>query len=351
MLDRFNDIWENFYQSTLNEIRLAKNKADLKNLFHHKGLLLATEALTLLALTDYFDDVPYSDSFKGINNPKYDSQIDIFKVIYSNLDHALELLNGPVGDVAPSSEDVFFQGDISKWIKTVHAIKARALLHEGKYSEALVEADLGMQSVSDNLNFQYENEINSAWYYRFNRDRTGDLEFHPTMRALMSELNDLDRLELWDQTFRTTHPYFVADQVVELLTYREMEFIKAECQFRLNGPSQNVLESYHNGILSSFELLGFAEGVGQNYIGQSIVTPNIQNLDLEYIMTQKYIALFAQPEVWSDWRRTAIPELTPVSGNKIPVRFQYPADEYLYNENAPVESTVNIFTDRVGWNR
>ena len=30
--------------------------------------------------------------------------------------------------------------------------------------------------------------------------------------------------------------------------------------------------------------------------------------------TQKHIAMFTQPEVWSDWRRTTFPTLTPNAG-------------------------------------
>ena len=57
------------------------------------------------------------------------------------------------------------------------------------------------------------------------------------------------------------------------------------------------------------------------------------------------------PEAYNDWRRTGIPSLTPELGTKIPVRWNYPSTEYQFNTSAPLESTVDIFEDRVGWNR
>ncbi len=66
-------------------------------------------------------------------------------------------------------------------------------------------------------------------------------------------------------------------------------------------------------------------------------------ITLEKIMTQKYIAMFSQPEVWSDWRRTDLPKLTPnPNGNvaAIPRRLPTAQSERLYNTNAPVNTDI-----------
>ena len=61
--------------------------------------------------------------------------------------------------------------------------------------------------------------------------------------------------------------------------------------------------------------------------------------------------MYLSPEVYNDWRRTNIPNLKPVTGDYVPVRWEYSADEYSFNENAPEVGSIDIFTDRVGWNR
>ncbi|MCB0683080.1 MAG: SusD/RagB family nutrient-binding outer membrane lipoprotein, partial [Saprospiraceae bacterium] len=54
------------------------------------------------------------------------------------------------------------------------------------------------------------------------------------------------------------------------------------------------------------------------YVGQTEIDPGSGNLTLDHIMTQKYIAMFMDPEVFSDWRRTGIPELDPNTGANVP---------------------------------
>jgi hypothetical protein len=44
------------------------------------------------------------------------------------------------------------------------------------------------ESADDNLNYQYPDKNAGANWYRFNRDRTGDIEFYPSMRAIMNGL-------------------------------------------------------------------------------------------------------------------------------------------------------------------
>jgi len=87
-----------------------------------------------------------------------------------------------------------------------------------------------------------------------------------------------------------------------------------------------------------------------DYVAQADVDPGEGNLTLEHIMIQKYIAMFLQPETYSDYRRTNIPDLVPVSGSIVPVRWDYPSDEYLFNTNL-TEGAIDFYNDRVWWNR
>jgi len=88
--------------------------------------------------------------------------------------------------------------------------------------------------------------------------------------------------------------------------------------------------------------------VNNDYLSSPAVDPGDGNLTLQHIIMQKYIALYADPEVFSDWRRTGIPQLTPNVGNEVPRRLPYAENEILSNENTPSPANVNIFT-RVWW--
>ena len=76
---------------------------------------------------------------------------------------------------------------------------------------------------------------------------------------------------------------------------------------------------------------------------QANVSPS--TIGLTEVMTQKWFALYANPESFTDWRRTNIPSLTPNNGVAIPTRWLYPQSETELNPNTPNA----LLTDKVDW--
>lgn len=348
--NRFDAAWNSIYENILNETKVARASAIENGLNHHKAIIDLTEAFALIIAADVWDDIPYSQALQGIDelNPAYDPQSDIYSTAIGFIDGAISLLNGPVGNITPGGEDVFYGGDASAWIKAATGLKARALLHQGDYTQAQSLAASSLESAADNWNYFYPDQNSAGPWFRFNRDREGDIEFHPQMRAMMEGFNDSNRLALFDQIFNPANTYLSPDWEQELLTYREMQFIVAECALR-NGDNATAHAAFLNGIKGSFDFLG-VDGY-DDYVAQESVNPGADGLTLEHVITQKYISLFLDFEIYNDFRRTGIPSLTPVSGSSVPVRWDYPAIEYLFNSSSPAEGSVNIATDRVGWNR
>lgn len=347
--NRFDAAWQNVYENVLNELHIARISATEDGLNHYNGILDVTEAFTLMAATDVWDDMPYSEALQGITNtnPAFDSQEAIYTKIFSLLESGMASLAGESGPVTPGGDDVYYGGDAEQWFKAAKAIKARGLLKTEDYAGALAEAQASFVGSEDNLAFQYPDANAAGQWYRFNRDRTGDIEFHPTLRNIMTGLSDTMRLKEIDQVFVTSHTYMVPNFLQELITYREMQFIIAECAVR-NNDAATAHAAYLNGIEASFQRMG-ADGYA-DYIAQPTVDPGAANLTLQDVMIQKYIGMFLQPETYSDYRRTNIPALVPVSGSIVPVRWEYASDEYLFNSNL-IEGSIDFYNDRVWWNR
>ncbi len=350
--NRFDAAWQNVYENVLNEIQIAKaaSLADGNN--HYLGILNIMEAYTLMISTDVWDNMPYSDAFKGLEstNPSYDTQDAIYASVSRLLDEGITLLQGAPGPVSPGNDDVFFGGDAAAWILAARATKARGKLHLGDYSGAMSDAMASFGSAADNWQFQYPDANAAAGWYRFNRDRTGDLEFHPTMRGIMTAADDTLRLAVMDQIFDPSHTYLTADYTLEMISYREMQFLIAECDYQVNGGlTDDGYAAMLNGVKASFARLGLSEADFDAYAASGNLPASAGETTFEQLMTQKYIAMFLQPEVYSDWRRTDIPELSPTSGSIIPVRWHYSSDEYLFNSNSPSETEVDIYNDKVGW--
>lgn len=347
---RVNQTWQQVYENVFVELREVSRKATEGGFNHYLGIAKTLEAYTLMMATDVFGDMPYTEAGLGDenNNPAYDDQTTVlYPAIKSLLTDALSLFNLASGSITPGSDDVLYGGDVDKWKLAVHSILARYYLHIGDNANALAEAKLGFTGRADNMGYSYPGPGNEAPWYGFNDVRQGDVEFHPTMRGIMTGLNDMDRLAVFDQTFDGSHPYLTDNQREDLISYRELQFIIAETS--TNDAEKHT--AYLNGIKASFEEVGLGTVEYDNYVAQVTIDPGVGNITLTDIMIQKYVGLFVQPESFSDWRRTGIPSLTPpvTSGaSQVVRRWLYPENEYLFNSNAPARND-NLMFEKVDW--
>ncbi len=99
-----------------------------------------------------------------------------------------------------------------------------------------------------------------------------------------------------------------------LMTYAEMQFIKAEAAF-IKGDKEMALAAYKNGISASIDMVNkytidptpkIDAAAKAAFLGKTSVVPaNAGELTLSHIMTQKYIALFGFGflETWNDMRK------------------------------------------------
>ncbi len=347
---RFNQSWQQMYENVFVELRVITQKATDGELNHYLGVAKTLEAFTLLMSTDVWGDMPYTEAGLGDanNNPVYDDQTTvIMPAIRALCTDALNLFDAAPGVLTPGSDDVIYGGDIDNWKLAVHGILARYYLRLGDNDNALSEAKLAMTSSSENMGYKYPGAGNDAPWYGFNDVRQGDIEFHPIMGGIMTDLNDTDRLAMMNPTFNGDHPYLTADQQVDLISFREMQFVIAETS--TDATEQHT--AYLNGIKASFEELGLGDVEYSAYVSQATIDPGLGNLTMNQVMTQKYIAMFVQPEAFSDWRRTGIPNISPPPNTNftvVPRRWFYPENEYLFNSNAPARDDELLFK-RVDW--
>ncbi|MEM9326266.1 MAG: SusD/RagB family nutrient-binding outer membrane lipoprotein, partial [Bacteroidota bacterium] len=290
---RFDFIWEDVYENVLIEIRSMEADATENGFNHYLGVLNVLEAYTLLLATDVWGDMPYTEALQGLDvlSPVYDSQSGvIYPRAYELLDNALSLFAGSPGPVTPGSEDVYYGGDVASWTKAVYAIRARARLHDGDYAGALADVQQSFESAAEEMSFQYSSASPAAWF-RFNRDRTGDLQFHPTMRGIMDGLNDSLRVAIFGTNYEQheEQPYLIDAYKEELISYREIKFIEAETLLRTGGAAADVEAAYLEAITASFEEVGLTAADAEAYAAQAIVNPGAGSIELEHIMTQKYI--------------------------------------------------------------
>lgn len=166
------------------------------------------------------------------------------------------------------------------------------------------------------------------------------------------------------------------DQDQWLLTSFESLFLQAEAIQR-GALAGDAKKAYEAAVKESFRWLevgkfknipgrseevkdweNVCDTIVDNYIGNDAINPFAvwdKNADkIRLILTQKYIAMFGINglEVWTDYRRTGIPDIPlsvhpSVSSRKIPSRLVYPVTEYDANKGNVL--SVDPQTDKIFW--
>ena len=179
----------------------------------------------------------------------------------------------------------------------------------GAVREYVVRADRWLIRFVDFMNAQH--------------DRIG------AFQANWSDCTWLQRGDRWSQ--RRLHDFGLGDR---------WDGVSADHHARRNG--QRIIAE---AALQTDDRTTAATAFNNVRVRHSKSTITAAALTLSDVMTEKYITLFENPEVWNDYKRTCLPALKPAQGrSRIPGRLFYGQTETQTNkaENVPAENLFNI---------
>jgi len=380
-------VWDrNLYSGAMNDLNIMINQATEEEAYHHRGVGKILMAYALGQASSLWNNIPYSDAFQGSANtrPSYDDGEQIYNTVQTLLTAGIEDLGRtPSPRFILGNEDIIYRGDRQRWIRAARALSARFHNHlsklnpQGSATAALNALNAGsIASNTDNMRIEFGGEASDAnpWHnHEISAFGSNTMmgEFYvnlllsiddPRLPFFAATNSDGDYVGQSAGTpgtpredFSELGSYYAStDGPFNFITYAEVEFIRAEAHYRL-GQYENAATAMNNAIIASLEdVTGTAD---PDYVAAqaSEDATSIQSGGFERLMTHKYVALFLEPEVFSDWRRTGIPELTPANPNLtsgvIPRRWPYPANEIATNsENVQAASQGGAsLTDRVWW--
>jgi hypothetical protein len=378
--------WES-YGGVMMDMHQMMVQAKQTNSPWYDGIAKTLMAYKLMTITDLFGDVPYTYAFKGDANlhPTYDSQQSIYTTILPNLlDSAIiELLLPKTSNTfIPGSDDLIYAGDPSQWVKLAYSLKARMYIHQSKvsttaYSDALSALAKAFTGNSDDFQFAFGSDETAANpIYQMNEQRTGYIAgLGDKLVNIMNGgtpknfADDDPRLAIYAaQTSDTAYrgysagidtgeasqigTYFSSNtSPVNMLSFAEVKFIEAEARFQTNDLA-GAAAAYDTAVKASLNKLGVL-GVNSTWETANL-NESAATISLSKIMNAKFVALYLNMEVFSDWRRhDDLIAITPATGNVtnnvVPRRYLYPNDELITN-GANVPKGVHI-TDHVWWDK
>lgn len=363
--------WEGLYSNCLINEQLIINDFGEDNPYY-AGIAKILKAMALGLLTDLWGDIPNREALQGINgveddqlNPGFDSQETVIQDIQSLLSDAITDLSRPASDnvLLPGADDYIFEGDPDAWINTAWILKAR-------YANRLSKRDAN-GSATNALSFlanvdpaqpacmaihgDEANEQNQ--WFDFQNDRGNYMQMGEFFIEMLKSTSD-PRLPFYalpdinseytgspkDESNTATSDWgpFAGTEAgtdLPLVTFFEAKFIEAEANLRL-GNTDEAAAAYNDAVKAS---VLFVTGAADPQFEAQYANETGATITQDMIMTQKYVAMFTQPEAWADWRRTSIPVLTAnpngdVAG--IPRRFPTCRSERTYNSKAVVVSNI-----------
>lgn len=154
--------WVSTYASVgnnlLKAIEFAKEAEDINAEAQCKILF----AISVWGSTMIFGDIPYSEAWRieEIKTPKFDPQKDILYALVDLVDEAIDLIDTSK-ESSITTYDIYYKGDMEKWLKLGKSLKLRLLLYLSNHEDvgsqigALVTEDKLLASDADTFAFPY----------------------------------------------------------------------------------------------------------------------------------------------------------------------------------------------------
>lgn len=406
---RITAAYSGLYQRGMTNSKLLLEMARAQGSPHYMAIARILFVTSLALATDTYGDVPLKEAFQAteILYPKYDKQEDIYPFMHSYLDSAItEIgLTNPTA-LKPGIDDLIFGGAMTSWTQTAWFLKARLYMHTTKKgvatatTNALAALTNAYTAGSKPYQLVYSDRNSNPWFTAVSGRISGSQIFtigpskrfvdalsgvtypgltDPRIDAFMFRSgsnpiyagipngggNTTNNTNFTDVTFfgKRSSPLLMG-------SFAEQKLMEAEALFLANGgtassigSTQAAYDAYIAGIAASLKYLGYdtlTSVTGKAYINNPQVSVTPASLTMELIMRERQVALFLNPEAWTDTRRydydpnlfrgiaAPINQNPELAGNFIR-RALYPLEEINRNPNS--QASLKLLTDKVWWDQ
>lgn len=379
----WNSIYQNLYALKLIVEKTSEGGSEEGN-YTALGVAQTLMAYNLAILTDLFGDVPWTEALQPgvIFTPILDSQESLYEEVFRLLDAAIA--NFDQTSLFPSLgvQDVIYGGDKTKWKKFANGLKARYTMRlshrEANYTDVIAFANQSFASAAEQAQYTYNGNSTISPFNKFDSDRDyfgASLSLHnklegrgdPRDTIFWKVHDDADEFlfapngtAIEAQGLYSVSAISTPTAPTYLLSYHELEFLKAEAYVRLNN-LDSARTSLQRAITAAFQKvnIGLTADDAAAYFEDNVL-PRFNANPLSETMNQKHIAFFEEEavEAYNDYRRLVAMgdnvitlENPRNASNLFPQRFTYGSSDVTTNEN--VRSAYGdgnyVYTEKVWW--
>ena len=321
-------------------------------------------------VTDYWGDVPYSQSLKGNSDIAYDKQSAIYPALIAELKAATAQFDA--GTTVKG--DVIYSGNTTKWTKFANSLRMMMALRLSKVDAATGKAEFAaalatgsfIDASADNFTVNYPGgAFSNPWYNNYlTRKDQGVASFVTSMQTANADpraaafgsssvgipyglTRDLASAFVGaNPTWAYVLPASkrAANSPVIVLSSSQLKFARAEAA-KLGWTSENAATLYANGVKENMTDWGvFTQTAYDAYMLKVALNGTD---DLKLINTEAYLAFYPNGfQGWSNWRRSGFPVLTPTvyaanASKQIPRRYMYGTREFSTNSKNVTAAAAN----------
>ena len=407
--------WRDVYWSLGQNLVDMMTKAEAEKRWDLLGVGYVIKAWGFQVLTDLHGEIIVKEAVDQTRTSfDYDSQEYAYTEVQRLLGEAIKNLSrsdDAVDAVYLGKTDKLYGGDRTKWLKFAYGLLALNLNHysnkssykpanvidavnksfTGNADEALMNYP-GANGTAD-LNFWGRTRNNNSGYRQtlfvlglLNGTQFGGV-VDPRLSRMLSPSPDgvfrgLDpnvvnfgalttaqqpnNLQGYAATGGTGLPgrYIFDDKAkIPIMTYAELQFVKAEAAYRMNDMA-TALDAYTKAVSAHLDWVN-ARNLDNNqtpaqitsaekaaFLASPTIIPTAGNLTLTQIMSQKYIALWGwgHDELWMDMRRYHYTDIDPASGKQVYPGFAPPTILYPDNAGKVVQRIRPRYNSEYVWN-
>jgi hypothetical protein len=334
------------------------------------GIAKIWEGLAFGTATSVWGDLPYSEALNlAILTPRLDSQQSLYAAVQARLDEGIAALqSAPSGGSCEPADLIYCSAaatpratQIARWIRAAYTLKARFYLHlverngVSAYTAALAAAQQGI------------NEAPATAADAMHGRAPGDF------RMFHGSIQDFDA-NIWAEFLSQRQDIVAGNSLVQIMKAR-FDTLRLAAYFDKNaagafigsdrnnnsvpaGAAPSVINTtvrraftYRQPIVTWAEnQLILAEATFKsvdsasaapfvNTVRTAVGLPTLGAVTFSDVMIEKHIAMFQNIDVWSDYKRTCIPAVTPFgSATEVIGRIPYGSGERTANPNLPLPS-------------
>lgn len=390
--DAAGEKWRSHYWSIGTNIDIVINDATPKERWDYVGAAKAIRAWSWQTTTDYHGEMILKQAWEPNRYVfDYDSQEDVYAEVVRLSQEALADFDRPGYANTLARGDLVYGGGVDKWKRFIYSILARNAHHQSNKSsynpDKVIEyVDKSFRNNGDNFNVPHAGTNSAdANFYGTLRNNMGSFRQSSYIISLLdgtvfTGVTD-PRLPIMftaspDGVFRGVSPasgdpnnvsgrtnripnlwgglgvnpgvgkWIFDDKAPHsLVTYAELQFVKAEAAMKKNNP-QMAYDAFTKGLGAALDFVGVSAADKAAYLSSSAVPQSAAALKLSDIMLQKYIALYGQGalETWVDMRRYNYDA-------SVYLGFTLPTSLFPDNGGKPVYRARPRYNSEYVWNR